>query len=131
MHSQHFIEGHGQTIASCPPTPDVGDLKVIDAAKSMGIKVLVCNRISPLIQKLKSRLTSLILAVVGQDVLPKPESQSIEVGPDVTRIGVSVVELSPVDEFGLQNSGEVARTDGSNELVNAFGVKTTAESLEL
>ncbi len=89
------------------------------------------NRISPFIQKFKRRLAGLILTVVGQNILPKQDPQSVEVGTNVTRIWVTVVEFSSVNELGSQDSSEVARTDKPNELVNAFGMKASAEPLKL
>lgn len=68
---------------------------------------------------------------MADDVLPKQETQPVEVGTNITRIGVALVELSPVNELGPQNSRKFACADGSNNLINALGVETPAETLKL
>jgi hypothetical protein len=130
--AQNLIHSAGGSPARRPPLLDLIETKVHYSTQTRGSKVLVDNRIPPVIQQLEILSPCHRGGVRSPQLLPEVHAQATIVRPKAAWLGVAAVQLPTARELGthefLQRHGRGNNTD---EVIHAFRVQITTEALEL
>ena len=95
-----------------------------------GIESLVGYGVSPVNQFLKQFASPFIPRVKSVNVCPKIKTQSVEIGTDCTRVGISSIETSVPDELRSHESLEPRRDEGDN-MIGALRMQVATKTLKM
>jgi hypothetical protein len=94
------------------------------------IKVLVCNRVSPVDKLLEQFASALVPRVQNVHHFPQINSQPVEIGTDRAGVRVATTKASTPYKLHPKESSK-RRGDDCNYLIDALRMKISAEALEL
>jgi len=83
------------------PLPDLGKLKIHYSTQFVGSKVLMCNRISPVIQGVEFVLPTGRSGIEHFQFVPKVNPKTAKILPEARGLGVPVVQSTRSREFSL------------------------------
>lgn len=87
--------------------------------------------VSPCVEGLESGLTVGVSAIVPGNDRPQAHPQPAEVGPQVTGVGVAVIELTALHEHRANDRAEDVGSDASGKEIDGLRVQVAAKALEL
>ena len=131
MPTPGLVERDRQRIAGNPPTPDMSKLQRDDAAQLGHVEILMRDGISPFIEQFQRGLANGILRIKLYHMIPKFQPEASKVGSDISWIWVPFIELSSLDELGLQNRNQLDRRHALDQAPSTFGMQVATKALEL
>ena len=78
------------------------------------------DRIAPPTELVESSLPDLVSNVALPHLVPEGHAKSIEVGSDVSRIRIALIELPPEDELRSKRGLQGSWSDRSNQAIDGF-----------
>jgi len=123
------VEGGSEAVAGSPPPADSCETEIRIAAHSC--PVLVGDGVSPGVEVFQPVPPRLAVRIDGLHRWPELHPEPGEVGAQVARVGVAVVELPSLREEHSQQVGGPGRLGVVGREVHRLGVQVTAEALEL
>jgi hypothetical protein len=127
---QHPVKDAGEPVAEAAPSPDLSKSKLRWPREIA--EVLMSDRVSPLVQLLELLLKSMFVqGIVTFDVIPERLNQSAEVRADTSGLRIPTNQLTVPLQLRLDDRLQVRRIDQTNQQIGAFGIKITAEALEV
>jgi hypothetical protein len=125
-----LIKRVSQCVDGPPPPSHPRQMERGNTPRRYWIEVLVGNRVSPINQLLKQFAPALVPRIQGVHFRPKIDSQSIEIRPDRSGVGIPPAKASIPDKLHAQESLKL-RWDDCNNVINALRMKVPTEALKV
>src|SRR5437763_4886618 len=105
-------------------------MKYRSASRCDGIEVLMRDRVSPANELLQQFTPALVPGIQGVHLCPEIDSQSIEIGPDSSRMRITPAEAPVQDKLYPQKPLKLCRCD-RDDVIDTLRIQVPTETLEL
>jgi|SRR4051794_20760539 len=125
MTAHHLVDGPSKPRARGPPLPNLDEPKAHCPAQPGGSKVLVGNRIAPIVQQVEVVSQACEGRYVGPHPGPEINAEAAKVCPEATGLGIPTIQLAPAQQVRAKKTSQGrGRGEHVEDVLDAFRMKT-------